>query len=77
MFFTLANKEQYEAAKNDVLGTIDSNLNKMFERAIAFETETLENGNVRIRFTVPGETCLSTEVITLPDSITKGLLEKK
>ena len=77
MFFTLANKEQYEAAKNDVLGTIDSNLEKMFNEALAFETETLENGNVRIRFTVPGETCLQTEAIILPGSIAKGLLEKK
>ena len=77
MFFTLANKEQYEAAKNDVLGTIDSNLDKMFKSAIAFETETLDNGNVRIRFTVPGTVCLQTETIILPGSIAKGLLEKK
>lgn len=76
MFFTLANKEQYEAAKNDVLGTINSNLDKMFTEAIAFETETLDNGNTRIRFTTPGETCLQTEVIILPESFTKGL-EKK
>lgn len=77
MFFTLANKEQYEAAKNDVLGTIDSNLDKMFKSAIAFETETLDNGNVRIRFTVPGTVCLQTETIILPSLITKGLSEEK
>ena len=77
MFITIANKEQYEAAKNDVLGTISSNLEKMFDRAIVSEIETLDNGNVRIRFTVPGETCLSTEAIVLPSAITKGMLEKK
>lgn len=77
MFFTLANKEQYEAAKNDVLGTIDSNLDKMFKSAIAFETETLDNGTTRICFTIPNEKRLITEVIILPGSIAKGLLEKK
>lgn len=77
MFFTLANKEQYEAAKNDVLGTINSNLDKMFKSAIAFELEALDNGNVRIRFTIPEETFLQTEAIILPGSIAKGLLEKK
>lgn len=77
MFFTLANKEQYEAAKNDVLGTINSNLDKMFNGAIAFETETSDNGTTRIRFIIPGKTCLQTEAIILPGSIAKGLLEKK
>lgn len=77
MFVTIANKEQYEAVKNDVLGTIDSNLDKMFKRAIAFETEEWSNGNVRIRFTVPGEMGLSTEAIVLPSVITKGLFEEK
>ena len=77
MFFTLANKEQYEAAKNDVLGTINSNLEKMFNEALAFELEALDNGNVRIRFTVPGTVCLQTETIILPSLITKGLSEEK
>lgn len=77
MFFTLANKEQYEAAKNDVLGTVSSNLETMFNGAIAFETETLDNGNVRIRFTVPGTVCLQTETIILPSLIARGLLEEK
>lgn len=77
MFITIANKEQYEAVKKDVLGIISSNLEKMFDRAIVSEIETLDNGNVKIRFTIPGETCLQTEAIILPGSIAKGLLEKK
>lgn len=77
MFITIANKEQYEAVKKDVLGTISSNLEKKFDSAIAVETEEWDNGNVRIRFTTPGETCLSTEAIILPSAIIKGLLEKK
>ena len=77
MFITIANKEQYEAVKKDVLGTISSNLEKMFDRAIVSEIETLDNGNIKIRFTIPGETCLQTEAVILPGAITKGMLEKK
>ena len=77
MFITIANKEQYEAVKKDVLDTISSNLEKMFDRAIVSEIETLDNGNIKIRFTTPGETCLSTEAIILPSAITKGMLERK
>ncbi len=77
MFFTLANKEQYEAAKSNVLDTVASNLENMFKGAIAFETELLDNGNTRIRVTIPDETRFNTESIILPGAITKGLFEEK
>lgn len=76
MLFTIANKEQYEAAKKDVLGTIASNLEKKFDSAIAVEINTCEDGSVKLRFTTPAEHYLSSESICLNSSLSEGFSKK-
>lgn len=76
--FTLANAEQYNAAKKDVIGTITSNLEKLFNMSISVELEKLESGAVRIKFMYPFEnTQLLNHYITLPSDVVAGLIKEE
>ena len=72
--FTLGNPEQFVAAKNDIVKTVASNLESMFESAIAVEVMGTDSNVVRIRFTIPDGSTLSTRSVVIPVELSAGLL---
>lgn len=77
MLYSLANKQQYEAVMQDVLGTIRNNLTKKFNSAIAVETIPCDDGSVRLRFTIPEESFLRIENVNLNATLAEGLIKEQ
>lgn len=75
--FTLAQPETFNNAKADIIGTISNHIEKLFKISIAVEIFKTDNGDVKLKFTYPFEdTQMCTEIITLPKSISTGLMEE-
>lgn len=73
--FTLANAEQYNSAKNDVIGTISNHIEKLFKCSIAVEMLSLDGGAVKLKFTYPFEnTQMITQCIIIPADLAIGLM---
>lgn len=79
MLVSLTDPKQYEAIKNDLIGTISTNLDTMFKKSVAARLEETEGGGLKLIFSVPYEESLLTSTVCLSNTIINGkqFLNKK
>ena len=79
MLVSLTDPKQYEAVKNDLIGTINANLDQMFKKSVAVRLDETEGGGLKLVFSVPFEDAILTSTVCLPSTIINGknFLNKK
>lgn len=79
MLVSLTDPKQYEAIKNDLIGTISNSIDTMFKKSIAVKIDEIDGGGLKLVFSVPHEDTLLQSTIYLPNNIISGkqFLNKK
>lgn len=79
MLVSLTDPKQYEAVKNDLIGTINANLDQMFKKSVAVRLDETEGGGLKLVFSVPFDEAMLTSTVCLPSTIINGknFLNKK
>ena len=79
MLVSLTDPKQYEAVKNDLIGTISANLDQMFKKSVAVRLDETEGGGLKLVFSVPFDEAMLTSTVCLPGTIinSKNFLNKK
>ena len=79
MLVSLTDSKQYEVVKNDLIGTINANINTMFQKSVAVKLDETDGGGLKLTFSVPHEDSMLTSVVFLPNTIINGkqFLNKK
>lgn len=79
MLVSLTDPKQYEAIKNDLIGTINANIDAMFKKSLAVKLEETDGGGLKVVFSVPFEDSILTSTIYLPSTVINGkqFLNKK
>lgn len=79
MLVSLTDPKQYEAVKNDLIGTINANLDQMFKKSVAVRLDETDGGGLKLVFSVPFEDAMLTSTVCLPSTIINGknFLNKK
>lgn len=79
MLVSLTNSKTYEAVKNDLIGTITSNIDAMFAKSVAVKLDETDGGGLKIVFSVPYEDAILQSTVCLPSTIINGkqFLNKK
>lgn len=72
MLVSLTNPKQYEAVKNDLIGTISANIDEMFKKAIAVKLDETDAEGLKLIFSVPFEDAVCTSTVCLPNTIISG-----
>lgn len=78
MLVSLTDPKHYEAVKDDLIGTISANIDKMFKKSVAVRLDETEGG-LKLVFSVPFEDAILTSTVCLPSTIINGknFLNKK
>ena len=74
MLVSLTDPKQYEAVKNDLIGTISANIDTMFKKSVAVKLEETDGGGLKVVFSVPYEDAILQSTIYLPGTIINGKL---
>ena len=74
MLVSLTDPKQYEAVKDDLIGTISANLDQMFKKSVAVRLDETEGGGLKLVFSVPFEDAMLTSTVCLPSTIINGKL---
>ena len=79
MLVSLIDPKQYEAVKNDLIGTINANLDQMFKKSVAVRLDETDGGGLKLVFSVPCEDAILQSTVCLPSTIINGknFLNKK
>ena len=79
MLVSLTDPKQYEAIKNDLIGTINANIDAMFKKSVAIRLDETEGGGLKLVFSVPFDEAMLTSTVCLPGTIINGknFLNKK
>ena len=79
MLVSLTDPKQYEAIKNDLIGTINANIDAMFKKSVAARLDETDGGGLKIVFSVPYEDAILQSTVCLPSTIINGknFLNKK
>ena len=79
MLVSLTDPKQYEAVKDDLIGTISANLDQMFKKSVAVRLDETDGGGLKLVFSVPFEDAMLTSTVCLPSTIINGknFLNKK
>lgn len=79
MLVSLTNSKTYEAVKNDLIGTITSNIDAMFAKSVAVKLDETDGGGLKLVFSVPYEDAILQSTVCLPSTIISGkqFLNKK
>lgn len=79
MLASLADSKQYEAVKNDLIGTISANIDAMFKKSVAVKLDETDSGGLKLVFSVPFEDSMLTSTVCIPNTIISGkqFLDKK
>lgn len=79
MLVSLTDPKQYEAVKNDLMGTISANIDAMFKKSVAVKLDETEGSGLKLIFSVPFEDSILTSTVHLPNTIISGkqFLNKK
>lgn len=72
MLVTLTDPKTYEATKSDLIGTISTNIDIMFSKAMAARLEETDGNGLKITFSVPYEDTLLTSTVYLPSTVISG-----
>jgi hypothetical protein len=72
MLASLADPKQYETIKNDLIGTINANLDQMFKKSVAVRLDETDGGGLKLIFSVPFEDALLQSTVCLPNTIING-----
>ena len=74
MLVSLTDPKQYEAVKDDLIGTISANIEEMFKKSVAVRLDETEGGGLKLVFSVPFEDAILTSTVCLPSTIINGKL---
>lgn len=74
MLVSLTDPKQYEAIKNDLIGTISANIDAMFKKSVAVRLDETEGGGLKLVFSVPFDEAMLTSTVCLPGTIINGKL---
>ena len=79
MLVSLTEPKQYEAVKNDLIGTINANLDQMFKKSVAVRLDETDGGGLKLVFSIPFDEAMLTSTVCLPGTIINGknFLNKK
>ena len=79
MLVSLTDPKQYEAVKDDLIGTISANIDAMFKKSVAVRLDETDGGGLKLVFSVPFEDAILTSTVCLPNTIINGkhFLNKK
>ena len=79
MLVSLTDPKQYEAVKNDLIGTINSNIDEMFKKSVAVRLDETDGGGLKLVFSVPFNEAMLNSTVCLPSTIINGknFLNKK
>lgn len=79
MLVSLTDPKQYEAVKNDLIGTINANIDAMFKKSVAVRLDETDGGGLKLVFSVPFNEAMLTSIVCLPGTIVNGknFLNKK
>lgn len=79
MLVSLTDPKQYEAVKDDLIGTINASIDTMFKKSVAVRLDETEGGGLKLIFSVPYEDAMLTSTVCLPITIISGkqFLNKK
>ena len=79
MLVSLTDPKQYEAVKNDLIGTINANIDEMFKKSVAVRLDETDGGGLKLVFSVPFEDAMLNSTVCLPSTIINGknFLNKK
>ena len=79
MLVSLTDPKQYEAVKDDLIGTISANIEEMFKKSVAVKLDETDGGGLKLVFSVPFEDAILTSTVCLPGTIINGknFLNKK
>lgn len=79
MLVSLTDPKQYEAVKNDLIGTINANIDAMFKKSVAVKLDETDGNGLKLTFSVPFEDSILTSTVYLPSTIISGkqFLNKK
>lgn len=79
MLVSLTDAKQYETVKTDLINTIGSNINAMFQKSVAVKIDESDGNGLKLTFSIPYEDLISTATIYVPSSIINGkqFLNKK
>jgi hypothetical protein len=79
MLVSLTDPKQYEAVKNDLIGTISANIDAMFKKSVAVKLDETDGGGLKLVFSVPFEDSMLTSTVCIPNTIISGkqFLDKK
>ena len=72
MLVSLTDPKQYEAVKDDLIGTINTNIDTMFKQAVAVRLDDTEGGGLKLIFSVPFEDSMLVSTVCLPNAIING-----
>lgn len=72
MLVSLTDPKQYEAIKNDLIGTISNSIDEMFKKSIAVKLDETDGGGLKLVFSVPFEDALLQSTVCLPSTIISG-----
>ena len=74
MLVSLTDPKQYEAVKDDLIGTISANIDEMFKQSVAVKLDETEGGGLKLVFSVPFDEAMLTSTVCLPSTIINGKL---
>jgi hypothetical protein len=79
MLVSLTDSKQYEAIKNDLIGTISANIDAMFKKSVAVKLDETDGGGLKLVFSVPFNDAMMQSTVCLPNTIINGkqFLNKK
>lgn len=79
MLVSLTDPKQYEAIKNDLIGTINANIDAMFKKSVAVKLDETDGGGLKLIFSVPFDDAMLQSTVCLPNTIINGkqFLNKK
>lgn len=79
MLVSLTDPKQYESIKNDLIGTISTNIDAMFKKSVAVKLDETDGGGLKLIFSVPFEDSMLTSTVCIPNTIISGkqFLNKK
>lgn len=79
MLVSLTDPKQYETIKNDLIGTISSNIDEMFKKSVAVKLDETDGGGLKLVFSVPFDDAMLHSTVCLPSTIINGkqFLDKK
>jgi hypothetical protein len=79
MLVSLTDPKQYEAVKNDLIGTISNSIDAMFKKSVAVKLDETDGGGLKLVFSVPFEDSMLTSTVCIPNTIISGkqFLDKK